>query len=133
MFDCIAPGSTRAQPRRRRRPLKSVAVRLRRAGRRLVERPPASDGLGGRIRRAQLASRSAKKRHRPGPTTTPAVLFTSAAHRARSGEPILGWQPFLRGPLEVHDYGGRHTELIREAAPSTAPLLDQALSRHDPS
>jgi thioesterase domain-containing protein len=128
MFDCIAPGSAPPARQEHRTPRRAV----RAAVGRLVRGGPPADTLGGRIERTQLASRAAIREHRPSTISAPAVLFTSDAHRARSGDPLLGWRPYLRGPTEVHDFDGRHTDLIRENAPRTAPVLDAVLARFDP-
>jgi acetoacetyl-CoA synthetase len=124
MFDCLAPS---LQTARKRRLLRRAAAMVRHPSRlRRDER-----GLRPRITRVANAAQRAGTRHQPAPTTTPTIMFTSEVHRTKTGDPLLGWGPFLKGPLTRLDFPGDHEQLTRTLAPQTAPALDRLLEAYD--
>ena len=84
------------------------------------------DALRPRLTRFMYDSRRDVARHRPRPTTTPMLLFTSDDHRDRVGDDTLGWAPLLAGELVTVHRGGGHLELLA-AGHETAHLVDAAL------
>jgi thioesterase domain-containing protein len=89
-------------------------------------------GLRPRVRRHQLASRRYAAKHRPGTTSAPTIIVTSAQIRARSGDQLLGWGPYVSDDVTTLDLDGRHLELIRQRTHEFAPQLDRLIARYDP-
>lgn len=126
MFDCMAPN------------LQSEGKKKRVSGlsRRRRDRAAAAEDVGEfdlrpRIHRAAIAFGHASRRHRPRTTSAPTVMFTTEAHRSRTSDPLLGWTPYLQGPVSRHDFPGVHRQLIRALAPESGSTLDRVLAEYD--
>jgi thioesterase domain-containing protein/acyl carrier protein len=126
MFDCMAPQLHNKNKNRR-----AGRISRWRADRSSLPAEQVPDGLRPRIERAAIAFGRAARRHRPRPTSAPTVMFTTEVHRTRTTDPLLGWSPYLLGPVTRFDFPGVHRQLIRALAPETSATLDRVLANFD--
>ena len=54
------------------------------------------------------------RRHRPSVYRGSTVVISSAVRRRRMRDDLLGLKPLLDGPIEAHNLGGNHVELLRD-------------------
>ena len=68
------------------------------------------------------------------PTTVdrrvPTLMFTSLDIRRWVGDPLLGWQPYLLGPVETIGYPGTHLELL-ETSPTYQEIVNSQLAAEE--
>lgn len=123
MFDGPMPHAPRARFRRR------LAKKLRRELRRLgIRRGP------GRVGRPRVFEVQPLRRgHKVQPSSAPTLLFTSREHLEQVRDPVLGWQPFLAGGIDVVAFEGTHRGLLHEHAQETSAAVEDALRPFDAS
>lgn len=71
------------------------------------------------------ASNRLLEAYRPRPYPGAAVLFTAE----QSADPVPGWLPWLRGPVDVHVLPGDHLDIVEEpCVQRTAEIVTQVLA-----
>jgi hypothetical protein len=79
------------------------------------------------LQRGLAISEEAMTSHHVGVIATPVLLLTSKAVRHRTRSALLGWEPFVSGPVQSIRFPGQHLELIRHRAPETAAAVERRL------
>ncbi|MEY2451308.1 MAG: hypothetical protein QOD92_882 [Acidimicrobiaceae bacterium] len=125
-LDCAPHGANvRLNLRRPRR----VIPKLRRMW--YGPRPVPTGQALAYIQRGLEISDEAMTSHHVGVIATPVLLLTSKGVRHITRSALLGWGPFLIGPVRSIRFSGQHLELIRHRASKTAGAVERRLRELD--